>query len=375
MPFKAVDIRKETVLNKNWNLKGTRKQDYKGGVLVTGANSFIGCHVVSRLRQQFSGEIHLLLRAPSYPEAVAKMQKSFVQWGLGDFDPESYVFHFGDVCSNQMGLSAGEYKTLGKEISQVVHLAMTPMYNLPYEHFQRIWLPELERMISFCGDPESPKFLHYTSSFNANFFRDEEDFGALNTNAWQSGYAGFKWVANMALGKAMNQGLGACIYDVPLVLGSEKNGICPGHYSIWLILDIFLKTGMYFPFSFKIIPVDVFADIVVFNVLKVRKGNPVSFCRPLLSENIDDQLFAKTAANLLGLQEAGLETVRSACRNKLRFDFMMPENFYFLMKKVNELPAVFPEDYDLTSLPITPMVFMSNLNRIMSSVYHQSNKP
>ena len=360
------DIRKESLISKRWNWSGHGQKALADGILVTGANSFIGCHVVRQLAEVFPGRVHLLLRAPNLPGAVLKMQHAFEQWGLGFFNPNGFFIHTGDVCAVNLGLTIREYAEIDREVGQVIHLAMTPMYHLPYHHFKRIWIPELERMIRFCGDPDHPKFLHYASSFNANFFQEEEDFMALNTNAWQSGYAGFKWVTNRAIANAMRQNLIACIYDIPLVLGSESNGLCPGHYSIWMILDIFLKTGLYFPFRFNIIPVDKLADVIVFNALKVKEGCPSQFSRPFMADPVDDELFARTAANLLGLQKAGLEEVRKTCHNKLRFDFMMPGNFYDLMKKVNSLPAVFPDGFERGYLPQTPMVFMSNLNRIMS---------
>jgi thioester reductase-like protein len=264
---------------------------------------------------------------------------------------------------NRMNLNPKEFNLVKRQTGAVIHLAMTPLYHLPYQHFQRVWVPELERMIGFCMDADAPKSLHYASSYNANFFKTEEDFSALNTNAWQSGYAGFKWVANRAILNAMGHGLRGCIYDIPLVLGSERQGICPGHYSIWLILDIFLKTGHFFPFTFRIIPVDILAEIIVFSIVN---ENEDKFLRPLLSDPVTDRLFSRTAANLLGLKEATLETVREICQNKLRFDFMMPQHFYDLLDKVNSLPPVFPDGYDTGKLPLTPMVFMSNLNRVFA---------
>lgn len=367
MNTRVEDIRKENLLTKNWKFAKQNISDFKDGILVTGANSFIGCHVVRILGEKYSGPVHLLLRAPSHGDAVNKMNQSFVQWELGEFQVSNFIIHTGDVCQPQMNLTDKEFHNLKQETGQVIHLAMTPMYHLPYHHFQRIWIPELERMISFCGDARYPKFLHYASSYNANFFQSDEDFHALNSNAWQSGYAGFKWVANQALQHAMDQNLNASVYDIPLVLGSEKNGICPGHYSIWMILDIFLKTGYFFPFSFNIIPVDILAGVIVFNVLKVKYDQPAGFCRPMLEEPVTDKLFSKTAANLLGIREAALPVVREACLNKLRFNFMMPENFYSLMDKVTRLKAEFPAGFQVGLLPVTPLVFMSNLNRIMSS--------
>lgn len=357
------DIRTESLIHKRWSPAGTRPYSDPDGVLVTGANSFVGVHVVKKLREAYPGKIHLLLRAPSIGDAIGRMGQAFSQWGLSDFQPDRFSIHLGDVTMSRMNLGQKEFNQVKNETGSVIHLAMTPLYHLPYDHFQRVWVPELERMIGFCMDPEAPKSLHYASSFNANFFNGDNDFRALNSNAWQSGYAGFKWVANESIRNAMAQGLRGCIYDIPLVLGPEENGLCPNHYSIWHILDIFLKTGYFFPFSFKVIPVDILAEIMVYNMIRQDQDE---FIRPMLDEPVTDGLFSKTAANLLGLKEAGLRTVRDACLNKLRFDFMMPPNFYELMERVIHLTGIFPTGYDRSKLPSTPVVFMSNLNRVMS---------
>jgi hypothetical protein len=221
-------------------------------------------------------------------------------------------------------------------------------------------------MIAFCADPEAPKSLHYASSFNANFFQTDDDFRALNTNAWQSGYAGFKWVASKALENAFSQGLKGCTYDLPLVIGSGETGFCPAHYSIWMILDIFLKTGHYFPFSFRVMPVDRLADVLVYNILGERGGHKCAFIRPFLEEPVTDGLLSRTVAGILGLQRSDLETVRGMCQNRLRFDFLLPVNFYELMEKVNKLEAVFPAGYDRENLPSLPVVFMGNLNQVLT---------
>ena len=212
----------------------------------------------------------------------------------------------------------------------------------------------------------SPKSLHYPSSYNANFFTTNDDFNRLNTNAWQSGYAGFKWVANKVLKNAFDQNLNGCLYDIPLVIGSEEKGICPAHYSIWHILDMFLKTGYFIDFEFKIIPVDILSEIIVSNLITDKNGHGEQFLRPALDEAVTDVQFSHTVASILGLEQTDCETIREACFSKRRFDFMFPPHFYSIIEKVNALPAILPKNFDRQKLPSTAMVFLSNLNRILS---------
>jgi thioester reductase-like protein len=360
------DIRKENLLRKKWNFGKPGSENYPEGILMTGANSFIGAHVVSLLQKKHSGPVHLLLRAPSVDEAVSKMRHAFSQWGLEPFTTDNLFIHLGDVTKNMMNLTHHEFRQLQKQVGKVIHLAMTPLYYLPYHHFKRVWVPELERMIAFCGDPDRPKSLHYASSIGANFFQTEDDFRALNSNAWQSGYAGFKWVAAQSIINAIGQGLQGCIYDIPIVLGSETNGLSQGHYPIWLLLDIFLKTGYFCKFSFKVIPVDVMAEVMIHEVTYDRGSSGDILIRPMLEEPVDDTLFSNTVANILGLKESDLEHIRKAFQDKTSFDFMLPGNFFELMEKINTLKAVFPSGFDMMNMPSTPVVFMRNLNRALA---------
>lgn len=360
------DIRKEPLIKKKWRFVQSKPSAFADGILITGANSFVGVHVISLLQKKWQGQIHLLLRAATKAEAVEKMEKAFAFWQPGKFDRQKIFIHLGDVSLNMMGLSAAEHSSLKRKTGFVLHLAMNPLYHLPYAHFKRLWIPELTRMISFCGDKEFPKSLHYPSSSNAGFFTTADDFRRLNTNAWQSGYAGFKWVANQALENAFSQNLKGCLYDIPLVLGSEEKGVCPSHYSIWLIIDLFLKTGYYIDFAFRIIPVDVLSAIIVSNLLADHQGKNMQFIRPALDEAITHSQFSNTVANILGLQPTEPETLREVCFGKRRFDFIFPSGFYSLLDKVNVLPAVLPENFNKQNMPSSPMVFLSNLNRMLS---------
>jgi len=360
------DIRKESLIRKRWGFTQSKPSTYPDDILITGANSFVGVHVVNKLQNEWQGYIHLLLRAGSRNEAINKMRNAFTTWHLGKFDDQKFIIHLGDVSQNMMGLKASEYSALKRDIGFVLHLAMNPLYHLPYAHFKRLWLPELSRMISFCGDKKYPKSLHYPSSYNANFFTTDDDFQHLNTNAWQSGYAGFKWVTNKVMENAFSQNLAGCLYDIPLVVGSEEKGVCPSHYSIWHILDMFLKTGYYIDFEFKIIPIDILSEIIVSNLLADKQDNGELFLRPVLDESVNHIQFSNTVANILGLKHTEPEILRETCHSKRRYDFMFPADFYKMIEKVNNLPSVLPENYSKQNLPSTPMVFLSNLNRILS---------
>ncbi len=360
------DIRKEPLIRKKWEFANTRPSTYPDGILITGANAFIGAHVVNMLQHNHHMPVYLLLRAVTYNEAVQKMNNAFEKWQLGSFDAARFTICLGDVTLNRMGLNTAEHLELAQNTGFVLHLVMNPLYNLPYNHFQRLWIPELERMITFCGDKKHPKSLHYPSSYNANFFISDNSYKQLNQNAWHSGYAGFKWVANKAIENAFFQNLNGCLYEIPMVLGSEDKGKSPSHYILWHILDLFLRSGMYIDFEFKIIPVDLLAGIMVSNLLADKEDKREQFLRPVLSQPVTHKQFSQTVANILGLKHVPPRKLRDACTSKHNFDFLFPVDFYSMIENVNALPAIFPQTYDKQNLPTALMVFLSNLNSIIS---------
>ena len=366
-----IDIRNEPLITKKWHFKNTGLTNRKDDILITGANSFLGTHVVKVLQQKWPGKIHLLVRGENSQTAITKMETAFNAWNLGVFKTGyNTKIYFGEVCKPQMGLPTETYNELYNNVGFVLPLAMVPLYHIPYSRYQSQWLPELEQMINFCGG-DNVKSLHYPSSYNANFFTTDEDFKQLNSNCWQSGYAGFKWVANRVIENAFNQGLKGCIYDIPLVVGSVYDGRCPENYSIWHILDLFLQTGYFIPYAFRIIPVDILAEIIVSNLLEGKKGKGERFIRPVLKEPITHDHFRQFAKNLFGLNLTDRQTMYNAAVSKRRFSFMIPENFNALLEKVNELPSVMPVNEITENLPDSSLVFLSNINSMFTKPKYQ----
>ncbi len=355
----TLDIRKEPIISKKWNFESNSNKSPEG-ILITGPNSFIGVHIIDYFQRNYKIPLHLLIRAENENAAVEKMKSGFQKWGLDSFTTNDICFYLGNVYEENFGLSNTEYQKLTEQTGCVIHLAMNPLYHLPYDFFRKKWLPELEKMIDFCGNHTSPKSLHYSSSFNAAFFKNEADFSNVNSNAWQSGYAAFKWVATKAILNAFSQNMKGCVYDIPLVVGSLDKGLCPDNYSIWHILNIFLTTGCYFPFSFRIIPVDVLSECICLNIMNEKKGKGIQLCRPVLNEPVTEIMIEKTA-QMFGLEKTKTEVVRNLFPKKLRFDFMIPSSFYELLKILNQLTAYFPSNFESDKRPSTISVFDANL--------------
>ncbi|HRZ97341.1 MAG TPA: SDR family oxidoreductase, partial [Paludibacter sp.] len=89
------NIAEEKLISKEWNFRKRQSSDYPEGILVTGANSYIGVHIISELLKKKEGQIHLLLRAKDSDEAILKMKSAFDRWELDNFDEGSVIIHIG----------------------------------------------------------------------------------------------------------------------------------------------------------------------------------------------------------------------------------------------------------------------------------------
>lgn len=359
------NIKNHKLLSRRWNTSKKNNSSLAGGILVTGANSFLGTHILNELMQTRKGKIFALIRANSNTEATRKLKKSFQLWIKDDFQLNELEVLHGDTGTNMFGLDLKTFETLKNETACVIHLAMNPISFLPFEHYKRFWIPELSRMISFCADKQFPKSLHYPSCLNVNYFNDVNGLTMTNTNLWQSGLAAFKWFAEKAIRNAFSQGLHGTIYEIPMIFGSEANGVCPRNYAFWKIFDLFIRANSYTDFSFRIIPVDVLAKVMAANITIDKEHHAAAFLRPVLKENLDNELLGKTVSEILGMKYRNAGEFRNLIEDKESFDFLFPPDFLTMQEKVNKLESIFPESFDKSQLPSTAMIMLSNINKML----------
>ncbi|GAB4331974.1 MAG: hypothetical protein Kow00127_23880 [Bacteroidales bacterium] len=362
----TTDLRIEQLISRKWDIPPVKSRPAKG-LLITGANSFLGVHVIHLLQDKWPGPLHLLLRAPSPEKANEKLIRAFAAWELEYNNNRQTRVHVGDVTLRKAGLPAYEYHELIKSTGFVLDLAANSLYRTPYLHYQRLWLPELERMITLCADPQHPKSLHYPIPNLAGFFITDKDFQQLGQDAWHSGYAGFKWVASKTIRNAFKQNLSGAIYDLPLVVGSVEKPGCPAHHPFWEMIAYFIKTGFFTDFLYKIVPVDLLASVIVHNLLADIKGQASSFLHPALTLPINRHSLEYLAAGILNLSYLSPERMYEVSPDKEMYHYLFPEGYYSLMQKVSDIPAKWPGQIELNSLPQTDMLFINTLNNLISS--------
>lgn len=332
----------------------------RGGFLVTGANSYLGVHVLRELLDRGLTPVHALLRGDGPAHARERIREAASRWGLPPEGLDRVEVHVGEVTREGWEMPAAERERLAEAVGHVFHFALLARYDVGYPAYRETWLPELLRMIAWCGG-ERPKALHYPGSYNTHFLRGDDDFRRIGTSAWLCGYTGFKWVAQALLARALAAGLPGAYYDIPLVLGSVARGRCPRTYSAILVLDAFLRAGVGIDVGrLRVLPVDALARVMVQNA--TAGSARVAQVRPVLSQPFTFEDVA-TALAELGIPLAKTTWADFVSRRKTLRQFIewfVPADLAALVTQTHEHPAVFPAAFDVATLPATLDVVRAN---------------
>ncbi len=356
------DIRNEEVLKRDWSYEKIVSDKYAKGLLVIGATSFIGAQTLTELFDMWNNDIHILVRAKNKQAAIEKMDGIFEKWQLPPCQHDKLIYHVGDLFEEKWGLSDEEYLSIQKSTGYVVHFAIYARYHLPYSHFKKEWLPDFLNMMDYCSNPEYPKSFHYPSSYSSHFLEEDEDFRRLNTSVWHSGYTGFKWVTEKILRQAISANLRGCIYDIPLVIGSHKNGIGPDAYFTWQITELFLKTGIYTDFDIKVISVDVLGKIIAQNITNELSGCASNYIRPVFPDSITQNDFLKFVKGRFELKHGTVKDILKKVSKPGRVSFIMPDDFYELIKKIHKFKPIYPLNLDTSEFPTGVETWRKNLD-------------
>ena len=361
-PYRFFDIRNEKAHQQDWIFNKHESTDYAKDLLITGANSFLGIHILLELSKIWKNNIHILIRAKNEDHAKQRMDEAYLKWGHQPPDDKNIIYHVVDLFKVNWGLKKSEYDFIQKNTGHVLHLALNAKYHLPYSSFQRDWLPEFIRMLEFCGNDKYPKSLHYTGSYVSHFYKTDEDFERINTSVWYSGYSGFKWVVEKILRQAISGNLRGCLYDIPLVLGSHKTGIGPEEYFSWQIGQLFIETGIYTDFNFKVISVDVLGKIIAQNIVNELDNTASTYVRPVFKEEVTQaHLVALLKENNVKLRPGTNTEIAAKHPKPSRVKFILPDKFYDLIKEGHELKSVFPLGIDTNTFPSGIETFIKNI--------------
>ena len=278
-----------------------RNKTAKKNILITGANGFLGSHVISGLLQRDDVEgIYCFIRDKKGKTGTERLRDAMVDYGLS---PEciDHRVHTLPTAYTQynFGLDDDQYEHLCHTIDLVFHFASATDYQLGYADFRDDFALKNLDILSFCNTGKA-KAVHYVCSTIAALF-DVPGATEHKDIWWHSGYSKTKWVNSYIYRQAAEQGIEACVYKPPYIVGSTQLGIDPGyHYSYWRMIIELMRIGTVWEGEFfQVIPVDVLTQVLLRNAFS---DQPVTHLVPTLPTVSTDEI-----ADILGCQRVSFD--------------------------------------------------------------------
>ncbi len=252
-------------------------------VIVTGANSFVGVHIVEALLAGGATEVACLVREEPGRPAMARFTQALREYRLEHLDLSRVRILAADISQPRLGLTVDEYDALAEDFGVLVHSAARVNHVMEYATLARDNVAPLFECLRLC-ETRCKKVLNFVSTLSACSSIDslghvlETPAAARLPLYIKNGYNLSKWVAETLLGRAVEQGAWVNIHRPGNVSFNSRNGVCqPQKNRLMLMLKGSLQLGLVprLDLNFDLMPVDFLARFIVFHCARFHADSRV----------------------------------------------------------------------------------------------------
>ncbi|WP_397450818.1 non-ribosomal peptide synthetase [Pseudomonas sp. NA-150] len=252
-------------------------------VVVTGANGFLGVHIVEALLAWGASEIACLVREGGGQSAQARFAQSLLENRLEHLDLSKVTVYPADITQPLLGLSADVYERIDREFGALVHNAANVNHVQDYETLVKDNVEPIFECLRLC-EGRSKKIFNFVSTLSASSAIDsagnvlEEPAACTPPIYIKNGYNLSKWVAERILQKAREQGVWANIYRPGNIAFNSITGVCQPHKNrLMLMLKGSMQLGQVpaFAMNFDLMPVDFLARFIGFHASRYQASHAV----------------------------------------------------------------------------------------------------
>lgn len=252
-------------------------------VIVTGANGFLGVHIVEALLDWGASEVACLVRENAELSAEQRFLQALRDNQLEHLDLSRVTIHAADISRPRLGLSDAVYERLDREFGSLVHNAANVNHVQDYVSLVRDNVTPIHECLKLC-EGRSKKIFNYVSTLSACSSVDADgrvlELPAADTPPiyLRNGYNLSKWVAERILGRATQLGVQANIYRPGNIAFNSKSGVCqPDKNRLMLMLKGSMQLGVVpdFGINFDLMPVDFLARFIGFQASRYQPGRAV----------------------------------------------------------------------------------------------------
>ena len=252
-------------------------------VIVTGANGFLGVHIVEALLNWGATEIACLVRESPGQSARQRFEHALRENRLDHLDLSRVRVYAADVTRPGLGLSEDVYERLDREFGALVHNAANVNHVQDYEALAKDNVAPIFECLKLC-EGRSKKVFNFVSTLSASSAIDaagnvlEQPAADTPPIYIKNGYNLSKWVAERVLQQARDQGAWVNIYRPGNIAFNSITGVCqPQKNRLMLMLKGSLQLGQVpaFDINFDLMPVDFLARFIGFHASRHERGRAV----------------------------------------------------------------------------------------------------
>ncbi len=242
-------------------------------VIVTGANSFVGVHIVEALLAGGATKVACLVRERPGHCAKTRFAQALREYDLEHLDWSRAQVFAADISLPRLGLASDAYDYLANDFGVLVHNAAQVNHVMDYASLARDNVDPIFECLRLC-ETRSKKVFNFVSTLSACSSVDslgqvlEVPAAATPPLYIRNGYNLSKWVAERLLGRAVEQGAWVNIYRPGNISFNSRNGVCqPRKNRLMLMLKGSLQLGLMprLDLNFDLMPVDFLARFIAFH--------------------------------------------------------------------------------------------------------------
>lgn len=242
-------------------------------VIVTGANSFVGVHIVEALLGWGASEVACLVRDGGGQTAAQRFAHSLRENRLEHLDLSRVRVYSADITQPQLGLANDDFVRLDREFGALVHNAANVNHVLDYESLAADNVEPIFELLRLC-EGRSKKVFNFVSTLSASSTVDDAgrvlELPAAPTPPIyiRNGYNLSKWVGERILERARERGVRVNLYRPGNISFNSLSGVCQPHKNrLMLMLKGSIQLGQVpaFALNFDLMPVDFLARFIAFH--------------------------------------------------------------------------------------------------------------